>query len=210
MRHLWLWCRSSPGLSLADFPRKLDKDCRHLNEICRGTGDGRSRHFAHNTPQVRPFPATSIVPFLLAHLDDDEKVSFAIVLVLSHTLSRKRDLFNRLMSTTLGARRSPAQTVGLRIRVLVSRPSHTAASFPNARLSIRTGEHGARLARWCSCIRLLMRTGWRKDSIACPALCSDSRPCMSLNHLLVSCCSVVVDYEGIIQCACFSRSMIAT
>lgn len=220
MRHLWLWCRSSPGLSLADFPRKLDKDCRHLNEICCGTEDGRSRHswhFAHNTPQVRPFPATSIVPFLLAHLDDDEKVSSAIALVLSHTLSRKRDLFNRLMSIIVGARRSPAQTVGLRIRVLVSWPSHTPTSFPNARLSIRTGEHGARLARWCSCIRLLqyvcgaiLRMGWRKDSIVCPALCSDSRPCMSLNHLLVSCCSVVVDYEGIIQCACFSRSMIAT
>lgn len=156
MRHLWLWCRSSPGLSLADFPRKLDKDCRHLNEICRGTEDRHSRHFAHNTPQVRPFLATSIVPFLLAHLDDDEKVSSAVALVLSHThRAASVTFFNRLMSIIVGARRSPAQTVGLRIRVLVSWPSHTATSFPNARLLMRTGQHGARLARWCSCIRLL-------------------------------------------------------
>lgn len=118
--------------------------------------------------------------------------------------------FNRLMSIIVGARRSPAQTVGLRIRVLVSWPSHTATSFPNARLLIRTGQHGARLARWCLAYVSCMRMRWRKDSIVCPALCSDSRPCMSLNHLLVSCCSVAVDYEGIIQCACFSRSMIAT
>lgn len=33
---------------------------------------------------------------------------------------------------------------------------------------------------------------------------------MPFNHLLVSCCSVVVDYEGMIQCARFPRSTIAT
>lgn len=133
----------------------------------------------------------------------------------THTPRRKRDLFNRLMSTAVGARRGPAQTVGLRIRLLVSWPSHTAASFPNARLSIRTGEQWSQAGNmaflhtslaYVSCIRM----GWRKDSIVCPALSSDSRRCMSLNHLLVSCCSVVVDYEGIIQCACFPRSTIAT
>lgn len=32
----WLWCRSSLPQSLAHFPRKLDRDCRHFNEICRG------------------------------------------------------------------------------------------------------------------------------------------------------------------------------
>lgn len=39
---------------------------------------------------------------------------------------------------------------------------------------------------------------------------SDSSQYISLNHLLVSFCSVVVDYEGIIQCARFPRSTAAT
>lgn len=170
MRHLWLWCRSSPGLSLADFPSKLDKDCRHFNEICRGIGDGHSRHSRHFCAQHN-----NTSPSLPGHIKSCHFSWLTWAMVrkclpkkpwCSHT--RAHTHTHRAASVTsqpanwqraVGARRSPAQTVGLRIRLLVSRPSHTAASLPNARISIRTGEHQARLARGCSCIRLLHTYG---------------------------------------------------
>lgn len=87
--------------------------------------------------------------------------------------------------------------------------SHSAASFSNAQFPIRTVVHEGRVSRGCSCIRLLHTYGVAEGFQSSVLHLSNSRQCMSLNHLLVSCCSVVVDYEGITQCARFPKSTTA-